>query len=296
MSLCPACQGDSASLLGEAQNLGEKFPLVRCRRCDLVFVFPRPAAEKIHAYYLGKDESAGCDSLIRKADNEKQLYQDRFRKRLVQIRRFVPRPGRMLDVGCQLGLFLGEARQQGWRVYGVELTPEAADFARKHAQATIFTGELTSAGFPSGHFDVVTCWHLIEHVLDPVALLKEACRILKPEGLLALETPNIDSQNFRRQELSWEYVIPPEHINYFNPASLAQALRQAGFAPCFKAYDQGTGVGQALEQVGMGAVRHWVRRHYRWVALLRRLYIGTVGYFSPQQDILVMFARCRKNG
>jgi 2-polyprenyl-3-methyl-5-hydroxy-6-metoxy-1,4-benzoquinol methylase len=291
---CPLCGPIEARPAGAVTRDGATSAFVRCPSCGLLFVWPRPSREAIHAYYRAQGSGTSYATLEERVRDEAELYDARFSRRLNEIARYASPPGKLLDVGCQMGLFLAAAQRRGWAVQGVELTEEAAAEARRRTGAAIWRGELAHAQHAAGSFDVVTCWHLIEHLLDPVALLREARRILKPGGLLALETPNIASSNFRRQGLEWEYVIPPEHINYFDAATLGRAVTQAGLEPCHQRYDRGSGVGRALQRAGLGAVRQWGRRHYRWVGPLRELYLATVGRLSPQEDILVMFARASR--
>lgn len=290
-SVCPLCGADDASPAGDVTRDGATSTFARCGSCSLLFVSPRPSADAIHAYYRAQGSGESYASLEERVRQESQLYDARFQRRLRDIGKFIAPPGRLLDVGCQMGLFMAAAQRKGWTVQGVELTLDAATEARRRTGAAIWRGEVAHAQYAAGSFDVVTCWHLIEHVLSPLALLREARRILRPGGLLALETPNIGSVNFRRQGLAWEYVIPPEHINYFDAATLGRALAKTGFDVCHQAYDQGSGVGKRLQQLGLGRLRQWGRTHYRWVGPLRDLYVATAGRLSPQEDILVMFAR-----
>jgi len=293
--ICPLCGSSPTEEIARVKREGQIHPLVRCVRCTLIFVCPRPTAEALRTYYVARGEARTYTAMAKHIQDEHELYQARFQRRLREITRYARPPGRLLDVGCQQGLFVTAAQAQGYGVQGVELLPEAAREAQRRSQAEIFTGELSDARYPPAHFDVVTCWHLIEHLLHPLEFLREVHRILKPGGLLALETPNIASRNFQRQGSRWEYIRPPEHINYFDCTSLTHGLRLTHFNVCYHTYDQGTSVGPTLDRLKLGRLRQWGRRHYRWIAPLRSLYLASVGRLVPQEDILVLLARAQQD-
>jgi SAM-dependent methyltransferase len=135
--------------------------------------------------------------------------------------------GRILDVGCGAGQFLTVARAAGWEPHGVEVAGGVHD-ALLNRGLSIFDGELAEAAFSDGWFDVVHCAEVIEHVLEPVALLREMERVLRPGGLLYLTTPNYDSVSRRLLGTKWR-VLCREHISYFTVRVLTDALARSGF-------------------------------------------------------------------
>jgi SAM-dependent methyltransferase len=138
-----------------------------------------------------------------------------------------------LDVGANDGFFLHLARQSGWDVQGVEIAESAAAYAREVFDLDVFVGQLTEANFPDQAFDVVTFWHVLEHVHDPLGHLQETYRILKPGGLLIVEVPNISSWQARLFGARWRALDTPRHLYHFSPDSLKAMLQKAGFM-CFR--------------------------------------------------------------
>ncbi len=141
--------------------------------------------------------------------------------------------GRLLEVGCNEGLFLHLARQAGWETQGVEIAELGAVYAREILNLEVFNGELIEANFPDEYFDVVTFWHVLEHLLDPQLDLREAHRILKLDGLLIVDVPNIASWQAKVFSSNWKALDIPRHLYHFSPDSLRAMLAQAGFT-CFK--------------------------------------------------------------
>jgi CMP-N,N'-diacetyllegionaminic acid synthase len=134
--------------------------------------------------------------------------------------------GRIVDVGCGLG-FLLSGVSDGWEKHGVEVSGFAAERAGQYG--TIHHGDLASAKYPSDHFDVVVLHHVIEHVDEPLDLLREVLRIIKPDGRLVLGTPDFDGAMARRFGEKYRLLQDPTHVSLFTNESMHRALRDAGF-------------------------------------------------------------------
>jgi SAM-dependent methyltransferase len=137
--------------------------------------------------------------------------------------------GRLLDVGCGDGHSLAELRALGWEAEGVDFDPLAAKAAEARG-IRVRVGSLEAQRYPDATFDAVTMSHLIEHVPDPVALLAECRRVLKPEGRLVAVTPNVDSLGHARFGRDWRGLEPPRHLQIFSATALERAARRAGLA------------------------------------------------------------------
>jgi len=137
-------------------------------------------------------------------------------------------PARVLDVGCGSGVLLARMKSLGWQVEGVEVDPGGVAAARARG-VTVHQGQLADARFPESHFDAVHSAHVIEHVHDPAALLRECFRILKPGGKLVMLTPNTASFGHEHFGNAWLNLDPPRHLILFNKATLQSAAEQQGF-------------------------------------------------------------------
>lgn len=212
------------------------FNLVRCRRCGLIYVNPRPAPQALYGLYdenyfahrdnCYTDEYFGYYDYIASKDKIKKS----FVRHLKTIERF-RRPGELLDVGCAAGYFLSSARERGWRVSGLDVSAFAVDTARREFGAeAIKLATLLEAGYPAESFDAATLWDVLEHLPDPSANLREAWRILKPGGLLGLVIPNAGSAAARVMGRWWpEFRRIKEHIYFFTKPTISAMLKKAGF-------------------------------------------------------------------
>lgn len=138
-------------------------------------------------------------------------------------------PGRLLEVGCGNGKRLARMRDLGWDVTGQEIDPMASEYVREEKGIPVHLGPLETMDTP-GEFDVVILSHVIEHVHDPVALLRMCHRLLKKNGLLVLLTPNVLSYGHRRFGADWRGLESPRHIHLFTCKTLVRLAQKSGFS------------------------------------------------------------------
>jgi len=135
--------------------------------------------------------------------------------------------GRYLDVGCGSGGALGVANALGWKVAGIEVDEAAAAKARRFTDE-LHVGDVLTAPFAPGRFDVVTAFHVLEHVADPVAVIRRALAWLAPGGLLIIEVPNVGGAGAAIFGKAWSGLELPRHLSHFSPETLERAVGQAG--------------------------------------------------------------------
>ncbi len=261
---CPACAaGDSRPFYGgvcdplRPEDAGQ-WDLSRCDACGAAYLSPRPVPDAIgRAYdvYFTHEPPPdpappGLLPAIRRAGVNGHLnrhlgYHGRPSSRLLSwlVRlvpggrahaqrtvRSVPAPppgGCILDVGCANGAYLVAMRARGWRVQGVETDPQAITFARA-AGIEVVEGVL-DARIADASVDAVTLGHVIEHVHDPLALLLECRRVLRPGGTIWVATPNLDASGRRVFGEDYVQLDAPRHLVLFTRSALRALLARAGF-------------------------------------------------------------------
>jgi 2-polyprenyl-3-methyl-5-hydroxy-6-metoxy-1,4-benzoquinol methylase len=190
-----------------------------------------------------------------------------------------PAPGAtLLDVGCGNGDRTMRMRQLGWDAKGLDVDPEAVRAARLRGLDARL-GDLRDQDYPPESFDAIHMSHVIEHVFDPVGLMKACHDALKPAGELVAVTPNADSWSHARYREDWRGLEPPRHLQVFGWTSLSLAARSAGFHKvCLRSDVKGTpyfvGMSKAIRGARLG---HTKRATYqrrvtdRIAQLIRRL-------------------------
>ena len=229
MNLITTCPVGCTAPFETTTTVMPEGPLLRCPACGQLV---SQCSEALYAQSMQEfNDPRGTLPDARSAERS----QRRSKKYLDNISALLgktPAQTRLLDVGCSSGAFLGAAVKLGYAAEGVEPAPQAAATARA-AGLKVHTGLLHEAAFASGSFDAVTLLEVIEHLKEPLPLLQECQRILKPGGILLVGTANADSWQARAFGAHWDYLSIAKHgghISFFNPASLAKLAAQAGFA------------------------------------------------------------------
>jgi 2-polyprenyl-3-methyl-5-hydroxy-6-metoxy-1,4-benzoquinol methylase len=223
--------------------------ILRCATCEDVFLPPEQQleAESLYSpdYFTEREGYFFHDGVVDRSGRESAHIAD-FRAGLALIEaharteaRALARPS-LLDVGCATGSFLSLAQAKGWECRGVEVSAFAAAQAREQTGCEIFCGKLEDAPFDSGAFDVITMWDLLEHLPDPLQGLEKARRLLKPSGLLLVNTPNENSLLRQVARLMYRgsgglitapvnHLYHRYHLHYFAAETLTVLFRRAGF-------------------------------------------------------------------
>lgn len=226
---CPCCgRDDSCFVLSK-----NSYDLVECRGCRLIFVNPMPVQEEVEEFYRRQyyDQAAFREVMgfpHHYLDERDPVEVQSIVPVLVLLERFQS-PATLLDIGCGDGMFLRVAREWGWHGTGVEPSVEAAKMAAAHGLHVI-NAPVTQAALPEHSFDAISCLQVIEHVLEPVELLRCAHRWLRPGGVLLVSTPNAHSLERRLNGVDWVSFTPPGHLVYFSIPSMRHALELAGFS------------------------------------------------------------------
>ncbi|MEE9126532.1 MAG: class I SAM-dependent methyltransferase [Planctomycetota bacterium] len=223
---CAACGGAVAvHHLTHARSV-----YVACSGCGLVRSEPLPQARHMQerADYWAERHNLSAAKLQRSFDpaHQRLAYGDVLRR----LRPF-HRTGRLLEIGCAAGGFLDAAQQAGFRPTGIELAADVVRYAREVRGLDVHRGTVESVELPNEAFDAAVMLDVIEHVIDPLALLWTVQARLRPGGALVVMTPNLSGFGARWLRGSWEDCDPKDHVWLFDPGTLAALCRRAGFAP-----------------------------------------------------------------
>lgn len=226
---CNLCGHDGFDKVLDARDFYREtekaYRLCRCRDCGLVFTDPPPGEAELDHFYDGEYYGADRSRFPWIVERAMSLFRwDRLR-----VARGL-QPGKALDIGCGRGWFLDNLRRRGWQVVGTELSETAAAYARKAMKLEVrIGGELAGFRFPEGAFDLVSIFHVLEHIPDPLGTLREIRRIMAPGGRLSVQVPNFGTlQRSLFRDGSCQLDLP-RHLFHFDSRSLERMVREAGF-------------------------------------------------------------------
>ena len=237
---CKICGSKKVTNIFDAANThgrhildtASKFNIFSCQDCGVIFVGNVIANEEYYSknyqqnYYGSGIKSNFVNYILGLFGKwviclkESEILRNLKHRKSVKLN--------ILDVGCGSGEFLANINSRVFEKYGVEVNPDGYEKCIRR-NLKVFNEELKDVGFETENFDVITMWHVLEHLASPENLLIEARRILKNGGLLIIATPNTDSLGFRLGRQDWFHLDSPRHLILYNRRSLGLLLEKTGF-------------------------------------------------------------------
>jgi len=203
------------------------FKLVRCRACGLVSTLPAPDDETMPKYY--PEEYYG-EAGNRFTGLGERLTRLERRMRAGAINKYSKQPGRILDIGCGRGLMLQYLKKMGWECYATENSMPLVTNLRKDGINATRELNIWNCDFQDSFFDVVSMWHVLEHVGDPRRTLDEIRRILKRGGVLVAATPNFGCWVSSLTRRNWFGIDAPRHLFHYDGKTLPAMIESSGFS------------------------------------------------------------------
>ncbi len=241
---CPVCRANDCPFYAVCGDrlfglTAQKYQLRRCNSCRCIFQHPLPGERELKASYPEQywwdEERNSPNSTHKVLARLEQMYREwvirdhvkYVEARVAGVRGRVPR---LLDIGCGSGLFLAAMRRKGFEVFGMDLSERAVAAARMQYGLEVYQGGIGSQMWQKTRFDIITMFHVLEHVRNPVDALRYAGGLLSPSGRLILQVPNTASIQARLLGPRWYGLDVPRHVINFGTESLKFVLHEAGFS------------------------------------------------------------------
>jgi len=225
---CPICQSAEWQQLFKVTDYSitkEIFELKRCGVCSFIVTSPKPNNENLSRYYESDNyisHSGKSNNLLNWIYILARNYSLKWKLRLANSLRA---PGRALDIGCGTGEFLNILKKSKWEVAGVEVNKAAREKAKNLIQQSISESTQETVG----QFDLITLWHVMEHLPQLQDSLQEISDKLAPNGTLLIAVPNHSSYDAQNYGPLWAAYDVPRHLWHFNQKSMVLLLQKNGF-------------------------------------------------------------------
>lgn len=207
---------------------GERFQLLYNNELDMLETFPQPEIDTLANYYKSEDYISHTDSkrnLFEKVYHWVRNYS--LQQKLKLINKYSSQPNSLLDIGCGTGDFLATAQKAGWEIQGVEPDAGARVIANKKTSNSVKDVEALE-DFANASFDVITLWHVLEHLPNLDEQIKILDKLLKPEGTLILAVPNFKSYDATHYKEFWAAYDVPRHFWHFSQDTISKLFSKVG--------------------------------------------------------------------
>lgn len=224
---CPWCGSEKAQInlwLKDEFLSKEDFHICECLNCGLLYTMPRPNKEKIGEYYKSEEYYSHQEN---KKGFIPRLYESVKKVNLKHKYKLATQGlniGKMLDIGCGVGDFLHTAEEHGWTCTGVEPSEDAKAIAKTKTKANIINSE-DMEKIPDATFDLITMWHVLEHVDDLKWQIEQLHRLTKTKGRIVIAVPNYKSYDGQYYKELWAAYDVPRHLSHFNKTVLTNIFK-----------------------------------------------------------------------
>jgi 2-polyprenyl-3-methyl-5-hydroxy-6-metoxy-1,4-benzoquinol methylase len=222
---CNLCNSNEYKLFKEIDG----YRLVKCRRCGLVYLNPRPTHQEINEEYSAEYH---IERLLRQELKREEEIEVEINKNIGRAEEIVKQfgnKGKLLDIGCGAGFFVACLKRYGWDITGIDVSEWASEFAREKLGLNVFTGSVEDVKI-NGQFDVITLYHILEHLPHPLQSLKRVSELLADDGVLVIKGPNLASFDRVWHSKNWRRYDLPFHLYHFTPQTYQMILEKAGFS------------------------------------------------------------------
>lgn len=228
---CPICGAKKLKKAFETKDFflsKESFSICKCQKCGFHFTNPRPNKEHLAPYYESEE-------YISHSNSNQGLFGFLYQKvrnytlgKKYQLVNSFRNGHRILDIGCATGQFLNEFKVRGWDCIGVEPDPDARTFAETKYHLKVLSEERVNE-LEDQSFDVISMWHVLEHVSDLDQRMMDLKRLIKANGILFIALPNIESWDAQHYAQHWAGLDVPRHLYHFNKASVKMLFEKYNF-------------------------------------------------------------------
>jgi len=207
----------------------EGFQFVKCTGCGLLYVNPQLDPAQLIDHYRSGLSSDSWVEVLMSEEEQRWSRENKFGRVIKDLNTLFPPRGKILDIGCSIGLFLKMAKDEGWQPFGLEINTKAVAYAKEHFGLEIEGKLLHEVDYPDKCFTVISMWGVLEHLAEPRSVLAHVYRLLDDNGVFVVFVPNGHSLSTRIMHEHSSTFSGRNHLWYFTPHTLTRFLESQGF-------------------------------------------------------------------
>ena len=225
---CILCKNEKFRLISKKTRDSKKHKIIRCLKCNHIQLFPIPTLNDEKKFYDEnlQDKNINDVGSIKRA--RRKMMPDNIR-RYQFIKKIIPKKGRVLEIGSGHGFFLEIMKTNGFDIIGYDISKEKRKYSKKVTDVPVYDININEKIPADNKFDIVVLFHTLEHITEPITLLKNIKKLLKPKGKILIEVPNSDDFHLKLNKFYKEFYWERAHIHYFNPKILKNVIHKSGF-------------------------------------------------------------------
>ena len=225
---CILCKNEKFQLISKKTRDSKKHKIIRCLKCNHIQLFPIPTLIDEKKFYDEnlQDKSINDIGSIKRA-RRKMMYDNIRRYQFIQ--KIISKKSRVLEIGSGHGFFLEIMKTNGFDIIGYDISKEKRKYSKKITDVPVYDININEKIPADNKFDIVVLFHTLEHITEPITLLKNIKKLLKPKGKILIEVPNSDDFHLKLNKFYKEFYWERAHIHYFNPKILKNVIRKSGF-------------------------------------------------------------------
>jgi 2-polyprenyl-3-methyl-5-hydroxy-6-metoxy-1,4-benzoquinol methylase len=228
---CNVCGKNSFSNYLQARDYfltQEEFTIVKCDECGFLFVNPRPDVNEISKYYKSEEYISHSNTKKGLLNKVYHIIRRKNHQKKFDLISSYKENGTILDIGCATGEFLNYLKKQNWETIGVEPDINAQNFARTEYKLNVFSEDFLEKTEPT-KIDVITMWHVMEHVHNIEQRMQQIKRLLAKDGITFIAVPNAACYDARHYGKFWAGYDLPRHIYHFTQGTMIQLFEKYDF-------------------------------------------------------------------
>jgi 2-polyprenyl-3-methyl-5-hydroxy-6-metoxy-1,4-benzoquinol methylase len=258
--MCAVCGNNIFFFLFSHHN---DWQVKKCSRCGLVQVHPVPSEKEVAALY--HEDMGHFEPYLAQLPVHEAYFGEKVRQ-IQRFRKNTSKSLKLLDIGCALGVLLSESKKEGFVPLGIDISHDAVEYCKKH-RLTAIEGTMQSLKKKLGKatFNVVTAFEIIEHERDPLGMVKRIYEVLNNGGMAIITTPNHGGMWRKLMGKWWFGYQHPEHLFFFDPASITYLFKKAGFKTVRVERDTPRPFPLSFAFTRAADYFPWISRPLRWV-------------------------------